>query len=100
MLSRFYIFSDNEGINHPILAFICPYQQFSSTPVIIRNAGDFTLAAFETCPPPLKGIKTTITTIGYPPYVLYSKPNHSGNRQRKKQQNNLVFTFSWVTLSC
>lgn len=53
-----------------VAAFFCPYQKFSTRPELIRNAQDFQLVSLETCPPPLKGIKAEVVTLGYSPYVL------------------------------
>lgn len=60
-----------------ITAFMCPYQDFSSKPEMVKFANGFNFERLETCPPPLKGIKATVVTIGYPPYVLLTKPENN-----------------------
>lgn len=69
------------------MTFICPYQDFSTKPVIIRHSHDLNIDALVSCPPPLKDKKANIVTIGYPPYVLIrDDPSKKGGLLGKKRK--------------
>lgn len=70
-------------IGHNYLSIVCPYQMFSNKPVLLRKMGDVLRTLSKPCPPPLKGKKASITTVGNTPFVL-ARPKPDPNDKTKK----------------
>lgn len=58
------------SLGRNFLTTICPYREISQKPVLVRKIEDVAEVESDICPPPLKGRRAYISTIGANPYIL------------------------------
>lgn len=82
-LLRVFFVCKFSRFGHSYISTVCPYHSVSNKPVIVRTREDVNKEMATICPPPLKGKRATVSTIGSNPYVL-ARTIRDPNDERKR----------------